>query len=167
MNARFEPDGPKFTSWLEEMVSNDKKMENVIENEIELKKFVEENINQSNFSTRLTDAHKNVNANYKIVDANEDLLKSRYLKGSSPNILLEKKGNKQGKISYNEGLFPIQQFPETKSSLLYSQVNNNIQNNDNNDNNDNNNYNDYGYDENDFNAEENNESEGMKENNRY
>ena len=165
MNARFEPDGPKFTSWLGDMLSNNKKMENVIENESELKKFVEENINESNFSTRLTDAHKNINANYKIVDANEDLLKSKYLKGNSPNILLEKKGNRQGKMSYNEGLFPIQQFPETKSSLMNSQVRNKIEvpNNDNNDNN----YNDYGYDDNAYNVEDNNDYEGMKENNQY
>jgi len=166
MNSRFEPDGPKFTTWLGDMFSSNQKMDKLIQNEAELKQFVEENINQSNFSTRLTDAHKNVNASYKIVDANEDLLKDRYLKGNTPNILLEKKGNRQGKMSYNEGLFPIQQFPETKGSLMYSPVNNKVEEeNINNINNEN----DFGYDENDFNVEDNNENEneGMKENNRY
>ena len=169
MNSRFEPDGPKFTTWLGDMFSSNQKMDKLIHNETELKQFVEENINQSNFSTRLTDAHKNVNASYKIVDANEDLLKDRYLKGNSPNILLEKKGNRQGKMSYNEGLFPIQQFPETKGSLMYSPVNNKVEEENINNINNINNGNDFGYDENDFNVEDNNENEneGMKENNRY
>ena len=169
MNSRFEPDGPKFTTWLGDMFSSNQKMDKLIQNETELKQFVEENINQSNFSTRLTDAHKNVNASYKIVDANEDLLKDRYLKGNSPNILLEKKGNRQGKMSYNEGLFPIQQFPETKGSLMYSPVNNKVEEENINNINNINNENDFGYDENDFNVEDNNENEneGMKENNRY
>jgi len=169
MNSRFEPDGPKFTTWLGDMFSSNQKMDKLIQNEAELKQFVEENINQSNFSTRLTDAHKNVNASYKIVDANEDLLKDRYLKGNSPNILLEKKGNRQGKMSYNEGLFPIQQFPETKGSLMYSPVNNKVEEENINNINNINNENDFGYDENDFNVEDNNENEneGMKENNRY
>ena len=169
MNSRFEPDGPKFTTWLGDMFSSNQKMDKLIQNETELKQFVEENINQSNFSTRLTDAHKNVNASYKIVDANEDLLKDRYLKGNTPNILLEKKGNRQGKMSYNEGLFPIQQFPETKGSLMYSPVNNKVEEENINNINNINNENDFGYDENDFNVEDNNENEneGMKENNRY
>ena len=169
MNSRFEPDGPKFTTWLGDMFSSNQKMDKLIQNETELKQFVEENINQSNFSTRLTDAHKNVNASYKIVDANEDLLKDRYLKGNTPNILLEKKGNRQGKMSYNEGLFPIQQFPETKGSLMYSPVNNKVEEENINNINNINNGNDFGYDENDFNVEDNNENEneGMKENNRY
>ena len=169
MNSRFEPDGPKFTTWLGDMFSSNQKMDKLIQNETELKQFVEENINQSNFSTRLTDAHKNVNASYKIVDANEDLLKDRYLKGNTPNILLEKKGNRQGKMSYNEGLFPIQQFPETKGSLMYSPVNNKVEEENINNLNNINNENDFGYDENDFNVEDNNENEneGMKENNRY
>ena len=169
MNSRFEPDRQKFTTWLGDMFSSKQKMDKLIQNEAELKQFVEENINQSNFSTRLTDAHKNVNASYKIVDANEDLLKDRYLKGNSPNILLEKKGNRQGKMSYNEGLFPIQQFPETKGSLMYSPVNNKVEEENINNINNINNENDFGYDENDFNVEDNNENEneGMKENNRY
>lgn len=161
MNSRFEPDGPNLSTWFGDIFSSNKKMENVIENESKLKQFVEENINQSNFSTRLTDAHKNVNANYKIVDANEDLLKDRYLKGNSPNILLDKKGNRQGKMSYNEGLFPIQQFPETKSSLINSQVNNKVEEENNEK------YDDYGYDENAFNEEDDKYNEGMKGNNRY
>ena len=143
------------------------KMEKCIENEDELKKFIEENISQSNFSTRLSDAHRNVNASYKIVDANEDLLKNRYLKGSSPNKLLDKKGNRQGKMSYNEGQLPVQQFPENKGSLMFSQKNIKV------DEEEKGNYDSYGYNENEYNNmnnyanEENDENYGMRENTDY
>ena len=96
-------------------------MEKCIEDKNELKKFVEENISQSNYSTRLTDAHKNINPTYKVIDANEELLKVRYLKGNSPNKLLDKKENNQGKIYYTEGQLPKQEFNKTKSSLKFSQ----------------------------------------------
>ena len=181
MNARFEPDGPKLSTWFGDIFTRDKKMEKCIEDQNELKKFIEENILQSNFSTRLTDAHRNVNASYKIVDANEELLKDRYLKGSSPNKLLDKKGNRQRKMAYNEGELP-HQYPETKASMFVSKgMNTNVQENENEQ------YDSYGYDENQFNIEKNendnndndneiengNENEndeenfGMKENNRY
>ena len=150
MNGRFEPDGEKMTSWIGEMFTSNKKMEKCIEDEAELKKFVEENITQSNFSTRLSDAHNNINPSYKIVDANEDLLKEKYLKGNSPNKLLDKKGNRQGKMKYNEGEFPIQQLPETKGSLMHSQVmNSKIPEEDNGQ------FDTYGYNENEFNSNAN------------
>ena len=162
MNNRFEPDGTKFMTWMEDMFKNDKKMEKEIENEKELDKFIEENIYQSNFSTRLSDAHRNVNANYKIVDANEDMLKSRYLKGSSPNKLLDKKENRQRKINYNEGQIPSQEFPGTKGSMMIPDVSRKTQNENNNEG-----YNDFGYDENDFyvddNYEDNNDKSGNNE----
>ena len=150
MNGRFEPDGEKMTSWIGEMFTSNKKMEKCIEDEAELKKFVEENITQSNFSTRLSDAHNSINPSYKIVDANEDLLKEKYLKGNSPNKLLDKKGNRQGKMKYNEGEFPIQQLPETKGSLMHSQVmNSKIPEEDNGQ------FDTYGYNENEFNSNSN------------
>ena len=162
MNNRFEPDGTKWMTWMEDMFKNDKKMEKEIENEKELDKFIEENIYQSNFSTRLSDAHRNVNANYKIVDANEDMLKSRYLKGSSPNKLLDKKENRQRKINYNEGQIPSQEFPGTKGSMMIPDVSRKTQNENNNEG-----YNDFGYDENDFyvdeNYEDNNDKSGNNE----
>jgi hypothetical protein len=163
MNSRFEPDSAKLSSMIGGFFSRDKKMEHLIEDKNELKKFVEENISQSNFSTRLSDAHRNINANYKIVDANEDLLRDKYLKGSSPNKLLDIKGSKQGKISYNEGMLPVQQFPETKSSLMHSQagIQGKMQENDN--------YQSYGFGGDELNVDDNNyeSNEGMKENNRY
>ena len=109
MNSRFEQDSAKLSSMIVSFFSRDKKMEYLIEDKNELKKFVEENISQSNFSKRLSDAHRNINANYKIADANEDLLRDKYLKGSSPNKLLDIKGSKQGKMSYNERKLPVQE----------------------------------------------------------
>ena len=145
MNSRFEPDGAKLSTLVGDFFTSNKKMEKLIEDENELHKFVEENISQSNFSTRLSDAHCTVNANYRIVDANEDILKNKYLKGTSPNKLLDKKKKNYRNMIYNEGQFPIIQYPETKRSLLLSQVINN-----NKDDKDENNqyYNDYGYDDN-------------------
>ena len=100
----------------------------------------------------------------EIVDANEDLLRDKYLKGSSPNKLLDIKGSKQGKISYNEGMLPVQQFPETKSSLMHSQagIQGKIQEG-------NDNYQSYGFGGDELNVDDNNyeSNEGMKENNRY
>ena len=167
MNSRFEPDGMPLQKLISNFFNNDKKMDKCIEDKNELKKFVEKNISQSNFSTRLTDAHRNVNANYKIVDANEDLLKARYLKGSTPNKLLDKKGIRQGKMSYNEGQFPVQEFPIPKGSLMTSQgMNYKIQEEDNNQQ-----YDSYGYNEDQYNNEEDNNenygNNGMKENYRY
>ena len=155
MNSRFEPDGVNLSAWLGDIFSRSKKMEKVIEDENDLKKFIAENIAQSNFSTRLSDAHNNVNANYKIVDANEEILKLKYFEGNSPNKLLDKKGIKQGKMSYNEGQLPIQEYPEIKGTLMMSQGMNlrqtdKMQNYNN----------DYGYDENenDLNNIDNNEN---------
>ena len=85
------------------------------------------------------------------------------MKGSSPNKLLDIKGSKQGKISYNEGMLPVQQFPETKSSLMHSQagIQGKMQENDN--------YQSYGFGGDELNVDDNNyeSNEGMKENNRY
>ena len=118
MNERFEPDGYKFTTWVGNMFNTNNKMEKPITDPDKLKKFIKETISQSNFSTRITDAHLNVNPNYKTVDANEDLLKQKYLGGVSPNSLLEKRQREQGSIYYGEGQYPIQQIPENRSSAL-------------------------------------------------
>ena len=151
MNSRFEPDGVNLSTWVGDIFSRNKKMEKLIEDENDLKKFIAENIAQSNFSTRLTDAHINIHANYKIVDANEEALKSKYFDGNSPNKLLDKKGKRQGKMSYKDGQLPVQEYPEVKGSLMNSQMN--VRPNEKNQI-----YNDYGYDENDLNILDNNEN---------
>ena len=118
MNERFEPDGYKFSTWVGNMFNSNEKMEKAITDQDKLKKFIKDTISQSNFSTRINDAHLNVNPNYKIVDTNEDLLKQRYLGGVSPNVLLEKRQKEQGTMYYGEGQLPIQQGPEMRSSAL-------------------------------------------------
>ena len=122
MNMRFEPDGVNITTWLEDkfMNNNFKKMEKEIQDKDELKKFVEENISKSNFSTRLLGAHTSINASYIIVDSNEELLKQKYLKGNTPNEILDLKSSKQTKMSYNPGQFPIQ-IPEVKNTIFMNQ----------------------------------------------
>ena len=116
MNSRFEPDGENIKSWFQNKFNFKEKMVKEITDKNELKKFVDENINKSNFATRLYDAHISINPPYKMVDANEELLKTKYLKGNTPNELLDLKTSKQNKMSYNDGQFPIQ-IPETKNSL--------------------------------------------------
>ena len=117
MNSRFEPDGERLKSWFQNKFNFKEKMVKEINDKNELKKFVEENINKSNFATRLYDAHISINPPYKMVDANEELLKTKYLEGKTPNELLDLKTSKQNKMSYNNGQFPVQ-IPETKNSLL-------------------------------------------------
>ena len=146
MNSRFEPDGLGIKSWIENRFNIKEKMQKEITDKNELKKFVEENINKSNFSTRLIDAHNSVNPPYKIVDTNEELLKSKYLKGNTPNELLDIKTKRQNKMTYNEGQFPMQ-IPEIKNSLLNQRYTRNTKI-ENDDNNINNNYDDYGIENN-------------------
>ena len=45
----------------------------------QIKKFVEEKILKSNFSTRLSDANQNINSNYKTVDDNIEKLREKFL----------------------------------------------------------------------------------------
>ena len=168
MNSRFEPDGERLKSWFQNKFNFKEKMVKEINDKNELKKFVEENINKSNFATRLYDAHISINPPYKMVDANEELLKTKYLEGKTPNELLDLKTSKQNKMSYNNGQFPIQ-IPETKNSLLNNRYTRNTKM----ENEDNNNYDEYGIEkkDNDNNIDNINdinfEKKGMRENNEY
>jgi len=169
MNSRFEPDGERLKSWFQNKFNFKEKMVKEINDKNELKKFVEENINKSNFATRLYDAHISINPPYKMVDANEELLKTKYLEGKTPNELLDLKTSKQNKMSYNNGQFPIQ-IPETKNSLLNNRYTRNtkIENEDNN-----NKYDEYGIEKKDSDNNIDNindinfEKKGMRENNEY
>ena len=168
MNSRFEPDGENIKSWFQNKFNFKEKMVKEITDKNELKKFVDENINKSNFATRLYDAHISINPPYKMVDANEELLKTKYLKGNTPNELLDLKTSKQNKMSYNDGQFPIQ-IPETKNSLLNNRYTRNTKM-ENEDNNINNNYDEYGIEKkenNNINNINNFENVGMLEKNDY
>ena len=165
MNSRFEPDGENIKSWFQNKFNFKEKMVKEITDKNELKKFVDENINKSNFATRLYDAHISINPPYKMVDANEELLKTKYLKGNTPNELLDLKTSKQNKMSYNNGQFPIQ-IPETKNSLLNNRYTRNTKM-ENEDNNINNNYDEYGIEKKENNNINNFENVGMLEKNDY
>lgn len=166
MNSRFEPDGERLKSWFQNKFNFKEKMVKEINDKNELKKFVEENINKSNFATRLYDAHISINPPYKMVDANEELLKTKYLEGKTPNELLDLKTSKQNKMSYNNGQFPVQ-IPETKNSLLNNRYTRNTKM----ENEDNNKYDEYGKKDSDNNIDNINdinfEKKGMRENNEY
>ena len=43
-----------------------------------MNKYIEEKMNQSNFSTRLFDAHKRIETAYKKIDDNNSILYSKY-----------------------------------------------------------------------------------------
>jgi len=88
MNARFEPDDVKMGEWLGGIKKNILGEPKVypITDQNELKTFIENKINESNFSTRLSDAHLNINSNYKIVSVNDELLKKKYLDGFEQNF---------------------------------------------------------------------------------
>ena len=96
MNSRFEPDGEKknlgnffglkdyFTSLKKEEIPKDEK---------NLKKFINDKIKESNFSTNKIDAFMQNNYSYKKVDNNNQRLDT-FLKGETPNPLYINKKNK-------------------------------------------------------------------------
>ena len=119
MNTRFEPDGEKISSWLGNLINFSNNNVEIPKEEKELKKFIEQKMKESNFSTNLEDAHKN-NFPYKNVDNNDQKLNEKYLQGKNPNPLYdlkEKNQFKYGKTVYNSSnnttfnntRFPIKQ----------------------------------------------------------
>jgi len=107
MNTRFEPDAEKAKTWFEGLFSfGDGQKTKIPTGEKELKKFIEEKIKESNFSTNLEDAHKN-NSIYKSVDINDQKLKDKYLQGKNPNPLYDLKEKNQmnyGRTQYNDSI---------------------------------------------------------------
>ena len=51
-----------------------------IQDAMKLKQFIDEKIRMSNFSTRHSDAHTTINANYKNIEGNDDKLAKKFLK---------------------------------------------------------------------------------------
>ena len=107
MNTRFEPDAEKAKTWLGGLFSFGDSQKTVIpKGDKELKKFIDEKIKESNFSTNLDDAHKN-NSIYKSVDINDQKLKDKYLQGKNPNPLYDLKEKNQmnyGRTQYNDSI---------------------------------------------------------------
>ena len=102
MNNRFEPDAVNFSTLIEDFkgffggITNNNEPPKDPE---KLRKFVEEKVAESNFSTRLVDAHQNIKANYKLVDTNDNILKDKFLDGRTPNPLYDIKEQEQIKRS--------------------------------------------------------------------
>ena len=170
MNMKFEPDYPNLKSIIESFFGP-KKVDLPIKDENKLKKFIEETISTSNFSTRDRNAHLSVASRYYKVEPKDELLSSTFLKGIEPSkLLLEKIGNnKFGALSYNP-VFAPHEFPKKEKNVFYSQgikEKNDEENNSNKNSfnfNINYNNNENGEDNNNEDMEENN-NEDMKENN--
>jgi 3-oxoacyl-[acyl-carrier protein] reductase len=95
MNSRFEPDGVIMGEWfnsIKKEVIGDKIIF-PINDQNDLKNFVDEKILESNFSTNLLDAHMNINTKYKIVEPNDQKLIQNYLidKGKQANEIIKER----------------------------------------------------------------------------
>ena len=141
MNSRFEPDGEKrqinnlFGLGNLLNIKLEQK-EDVPKDEKELKKFINNKIKESNFSTNLSDAFISNNPMYKIVDNNDQRLTDKFLKGKNPNPLYDlKKYKKQiyGKntgfnsvniIMNNDSMQSSNLFKPSKSVIGNNQINN-------------------------------------------
>ena len=129
MNARFEPDGEKAISWFENIFNFSKKTTTDIpKDEKELKKYIEQKIKESNFSTNLEDAHKN-NSSYKSVDINDQKLKDKYLQGKNPNPLYDLKEKNQIKYGKTSFVNNNSQYQENYPIMQNKSYNNNTKNN--------------------------------------
>ena len=141
MNSRFEPDGEKrqinnlfgLGNLLNIKIEQ---KEDVPKDEKKLKKFINNKIKESNFSTNLSDAFISNNPMYKIVDNNDQRLTDKFLKGKNPNPLYDlKKYKKQiyGKntgfnsvniIMNNDSMQSSNLFKPSKSVIGNNQINN-------------------------------------------
>ena len=85
MNSRFEPDGVKIGTWINGWKNKILGEKSVfpIEDLPKISKFVDEKIQESNFSTNLSDAHLSILAGYKFVDINDDKLKMKFPKDNT------------------------------------------------------------------------------------
>ena len=93
MNSILEPDEEIINkeNIYQNLCDNDKMniMDKPIKDKEELKKFVENNIKKSNFSTRNMEAFYNVKNNYYPVENNNNLLSQKFLKSESKSLLLK------------------------------------------------------------------------------
>lgn len=82
MNSRFEPDDVNLINKIDIFGFMKKKEKTIKElgemNEEEMNTFIQEKMNQSNFGTRLIDAHARIETCYKKIDDNNPFLYSKY-----------------------------------------------------------------------------------------
>ena len=146
MNSRLEPDGEKKQInnlfGLGDLIGvKIKKKEEVPKDEKELKRFINNKIKESNFSTNLSDAFASSNPSYKIVDNNDQRLTDKFLKGKNPNPLYDLKKYKKQIYGKNTGFASVNIIMNNDSMQMPNQnlnrtqikpamsFNNNLQNN--------------------------------------
>ena len=146
MNSRFEPDGEKKQInnlfGLGDLIGvKIKKKEEVPKNEKKQKRFINNKIKESNFSTNLSDAFASSNPSYKIVDNNDQRLTDKFLKGKNPNPLYDLKKYKKQIYGKNTGFASVNIIMNNDSMQMPNQnlnrtqikpamsFNNNLQNN--------------------------------------
>ena len=137
MNNRFEPDSINLSKIIKDVKGVFISDKDLPPKEPEkLKKYVEEKMKESNFSTRLNDAHKNAHASYKFIDTIDEKLKNKFLEGKTPNPLYDIKEQEQIKRSgfgrssdafdsnSNNNMKPFQ-MSESNQNIAHSYINNN------------------------------------------
>lgn len=119
MNSRFEPDGEKkqMSNLFGLINLKTEKKEDIPKDEKGLKKYINDKIKESNFSTNLTDAFNQDNLYYKNVDNNDQRLTEKYLKGKNPNPLYDLKKSKQQKYSKNPGFASVNMIMSNDSQF--------------------------------------------------
>ena len=119
MNSRFEPDGEKkqMSNLFGLINLKTEKKEDIPKDEKGLKKYINDKIKESNFSTNLTDAFNQDNLYYKNVDNNDQRLTEKYLKGKNPNPLYDLKKSKQQKYSNNPGFASVNMIMSNDSQF--------------------------------------------------
>ena len=119
MNSRFEPDGEKkqMSNLFGLLNLNTERKEDIPKDEKGLKKYINDKIKESNFSTNLTDAFNQDNLYYKNVDNNDQRLTEKYLKGKNPNPLYDLKKSKQQKYSKNPGFASVNMIMSNDSQF--------------------------------------------------
>ena len=85
MNSRFEPDDVRIGTWIDGWKNKILGEKNVfpIGDLPKITKFVDDKIQESNFSTNLSDAHLSILAGYKFVDINDQKLKIKFPKDNT------------------------------------------------------------------------------------
>jgi NAD(P)-dependent dehydrogenase (short-subunit alcohol dehydrogenase family) len=124
MNVKFEPDSVNIKNYLKNIFQKEQKvLEKPITDKEKLKKFIDETITQSNYTTRDTEAHRTIISNYYKVRETDSTLTNRYLKGSVPNtLLLEKKGETFSPMSYNPNQIPFNILNGLDKNSIYNQA---------------------------------------------
>ena len=151
MNSRFEPDDVRIGTWIDGWKNKILGEKNVfpIGDLPKITKFVDDKIQESNFSTNLSDAHLSILAGYKFVDINDQKLKIKFPKDNTttPGYAFDKIERESASPQNPFGLNNyVQEANNDENNNIEENYNNNQNdfNYYNNNNNDFNNNNEYG-----------------------